>query len=498
MRIAIASLMHESNTFVATPTTRADFGVQVGDELVRVWADAHHEVGGFLEGALCFGYEAVPLLAAAATPAGLVEDEVLAWWLEEFAQLWKSAGELDGLLLALHGAMVIRSFPDGDGEVARRVRALIGNVPLVITHDFHANISEQLVAACDALVVYQTNPHVDQRQRGLRAAELIAATVRGAVRPTMALARPPMIWNILHQNTSRAPLAPLMLHARELETLPGVLSANVVGGYQYADVQEVGPSVVVVTDNDAERAQVEADRLAQLMWNLRVQLAIDLPDAAEAVRQARLPIPDSQAPVVLVEMGDNIGGGSPGDSTLILGELVRQQAEGWLVVVCDSACVQQCESAGISAQVSLQVGGKTDGRHGAPVAVNGRVVNLHDGKYEEPEPRHGGGRFLDQGRTAVLEMIPHPSSLISHLVLNSKRTPPFSLCQLTSLGLDPGAQRIIVVKAAVAFRAAYEPIAGPIIEVDTPGVTAVNPLHFDYRRARRPLWPLNDATPSHR
>ncbi|MFB3041948.1 MAG: MlrC C-terminal domain-containing protein, partial [Candidatus Poribacteria bacterium] len=148
--------------------------------------------------------------------------------------------------------------------------------------------------------------------------------------------------------------------------------------------------------------------------------------------------------------------------------------------------VNACIQAGVRGQVDLKVGGKSDDMHGSPVQIYGRVRLIHDGYYEETEPRHGGGRYHDQGTTTVVEI--EKRSLI---VLTSKRQTPFSLHQLLSLGIDPKQMEIIVVKAAIAYRAAYEPIAGKIIEVDTPGLTAVNPLHFTYRNVRRPLFPLD-------
>jgi microcystin degradation protein MlrC len=218
------------------------------------------------------------------------------------------------------------------------------------------------------------------------------------------------------------------------------------------------------------------------MWEAREKIRIDLPDAAAAVTRA---LEADRGPVVLVEMGDNIGGGSPGDGTFILRELLRQGAREAVCVLYDPDAARQCAAAGIGAELQVVVGGKTDGRHGAPAEIRGKVRSLHDGRFHEPEPRHGGQTEWDQGLTAVVEL---PTG--TRVVLNSHRTAPMSLHQLTSLGLEPERARILVVKAAIAFRAAYEPIAQQIIEVDTPGVTAVNPLHFEYHHVRRPLWPL--------
>jgi microcystin degradation protein MlrC len=190
-------------------------------------------------------------------------------------------------------------------------------------------------------------------------------------------------------------------------------------------------------------------------------------------------------------MGDNIGGGSAGDSTFILTELVAQEAEGWVVVLADPEAMRRCASAGINATVNLSVGGKTDDMHGSPVEISGRVKSLHDGRYIETEARHGGQRYRHQGLTAVVEIPGATPDSASYLVLTTLREPPFSLQQILSLGLQPQHMQILVVKAAIAFRAAYEPIAGAIIEVDTGGLTAVNPARFSFTHLRPGLWGID-------
>src|SRR3569833_2919900 len=274
-------------------------------------------------------------MMATATPGGTVTGDAFETLTGELIESLRRAGPIDGMLLAVHGAMVSESYPDADGEIIRRVRAALGpDLPLVVTHDFHANISPQMVANATATVVYKSNPHIDQRQRGLQAAEILTCTVRGEYQPVQVLARPPLVWNILHQNTKAEPLKSIMDDAAALEGQDGVLVANVSAGYPYADVAEMGPSVLVVTNGDRERAQSEAARIALRMWKSKERLGIDLPDAAAAVERATR---SSRPPVVLVEMGDNIGGGSPGDSTAILAELVRQNAPGAVSVIYDPA-----------------------------------------------------------------------------------------------------------------------------------------------------------------
>ena len=484
--VAIGGIMHESNTFSDTPTDFEAFHTSVGDEIIDAWADTHHEMGGFIQGAAQNGYTLYPTLMAAATPAGRVTDAAFDRLTEMLIQRLKTAPKSEGLLLALHGAMVVESYPDGDGELLRRLRAVFpAEFPIVVTLDHHANVSAQMVNLSTALVIYKTNPHIDQGHRGLQAAALMHRILSEGITPTQSLSKPPMLLNILYQNTSAEPMSSILNAAAELESRDDVLVANVAAGYPYADVYEAGPAFVIVTDNTRQLAHKEAERLSEMLWNVRGQLTLDLPNAAEAVRQA---INAEKHPVILVEMGDNIGGGSPGDSTIILAELLKQDAAEFVVVLWDAESVQTCLRVGVGEEVALSVGGKTDRLHGKPVPIRGRVRLIHDGHFVETEPRHGGQKYHNQGLTAVVELASPHRALV---VLTSRRQTPFSLNQLLSLGVQPQGMRIIVVKAAIAYRAAYEPIAGEIIEVDTPGLTAVNPQHFTYGHLRRPIFPLD-------
>lgn len=487
MRIAIGGIMHESNTFAALPTDRGRFAqgsLTRGDELLATWRDAHHELGGFIEGATRFGYDLAPTVMAWATPAGPVDDDVIDEVVGEIIDGCERS-RADGLLLALHGAMVSRSHPGADGEVLRRLRRALGEgMPIVATLDFHGNVAAVMAEDADALIGYQTYPHIDQRQIGLAAARMMVRTIRKEIRPRTAVARPPMILNLLGQETDREPMRSLMALAREAERRPGLLSVSLMAGFPYADVPMMGPAVIVVADDDRDAAQAVADELAGKMWEVRRELVVACPKPVEAVRLA---MASDRRPVLLVDLGDNIGGGSAGDGTVLLAELLRQRAVGSVVVLHDPEAVELARRAGRGGRFECAVGGHVDRLHGDPVPVRGVVRSLHPGTWVEDLPRHGGRRFNDQGPTAVVD-IDGPNTL----VLNSQRTPPFSLGQITSLGIDPTQQSILVVKAAVAYRAAYAPIAGRVIEVDSPGLTAIDPARFTFRHIRRPMFPLDD------
>ena len=418
-----------------------------------------------------------------ATPSGpvvdAVLDEVTAYMIAELRRQ-----RPDGLLLALHGAMVAESYPDADGEVLSRLRQALGpDFPIVVTFDLHGNLSQKQIDNCHAAVAYRTCPHVDQEECGLRAATVLHFTLRHGLRPVQALAKPPLIVNIMAHDTSQEPLHSFMEALSDAELRPGIERISFLPGFAYADVPQMGPSVLVVADNDRVLAAREAARIADQVWNMRDRLTAKLPDARTAVAQA---LQATRLPVILVDTGDNVGGGSAADGTMVLAEMLRQGATDGVVCLYDPESVRQCAAAGVGADVKLVAGGKVDRWHGDPLALTGRVRVLHDGTYTELAVRHGGRRLNHMGLTALVE-----TQGRNLLVLNSQRHPPFSLGQLTCLGIQPERQRILVVKAAIAYKAAYAPVAGSIIEVDTPGLTAVNPERFDYKHIRRPMFPLD-------
>ncbi len=310
--------------------------------------------------------------------------------------------------------------------------------------------------------------------------------VRGEIKPVQAVVNPPMIYNIIFQNTYAPPYKPITDETISIErTNPKILAASAPGGYQYADVPYVGPAVIVATDNDPALAKREAQRIADMIWATRDRIKLDIPDPAGAVRMAKAA---AKFPVALMDTGDNIGGGSAGDSTFLLDELIKQKAEGWVVVIADPAAVQAAVKAGIGEGFDMAVGGKTDNMHGEPVRVRGRVRSIHDGKYVETEVRHGGGRYHEMGLSAVIEAEGSTRDLPNILIVTTKRSSPNSLHQLVSCGVYPERMKILTVKGTIAPRAAYEPVAAQIIAVDSPGATAVNPARFTFRHARENLF----------
>ena len=490
--IGVAGIAHESNSFNIKKTELEDFNVILGEsqqeraERFFAGSTAKTTSAGYIEGAKQFGLELYPTLITSATPRGPVTDQAFNAMMNEIISGLKAGPKLQGILLNLHGAMVVESYPSGDEEIVRRVRNAFGPaMPIVVTHDFHANITPQMIELCNVLITFKENPHLDTYDRGIQAADIMAKIVSGKVKPVQSLVKAPMVYNIAFQNTYSNPLLPITSESKIAEKIPGVLAVSVSGGYQYADVPWMGPSVVVVTDNNKALADKEAKRLSQMLWDTRESTRINNPKPAEAVKMAMM---HEGRPVVLIDMGDNIGGGSTGDSSFMLEELIRQKAQGWAMVIYDPEAYKIAENAGVGKAFDFKVGGKMDNMHGNPVQIKGEVRSLNVGKYLETEIRHGGGRYWNMGNTAVIQMDGSTLDEPNLLLITTKPASPNSAHIFISNGVYVERQKILVVKGAIAPRAAYEPFASLLISVDSPGATAINPSWFKYYNIRNNLF----------
>ncbi len=489
-RVAVGGFKHESNSFNPAKTTLADYTIQEAGKMkedpLDLWGRSNSDVSGFIAGGKQEGFELLPALVADATPKGPLTTETYDTITARLIAKFKSLGKIDGILLALHGAMVVEGYPHGDEETMRRMRKAFGDqLPIIVVSDYHANVSPETVKLATVLITYKQVPHLDTKERGIQAAHIMNGILSGKVKVTKAIVKPPMVYNIIFHNTYQKPFLPITQATIELEKNPKVLAASANGGYQYADVPWTGPAVTIATNNDQALADREAKRIADMIWNLRDQLKLNIPTPAQAVKAA---MAAPKFPVALMDTGDNIGGGSAGDSTFILEELLKQKATGWVFVIADPAAVKAAVKAGIGGTFDMPVGGKTDNMHGKPVRIKGRVKSLHDGNYIETEVRHGGARYHELGLSAVIEAEGSTRDLPNILLLTTERSSPNSLNQIISCGIYPQRMKILVAKGTIAPRAAYEPVAAEIVYVDSPGATAVNPARFTYKLARPGLF----------
>jgi microcystin degradation protein MlrC len=485
VRVGIIALLQESNTFIDGRTTLAHFEQDVlcdGEEVRRRFEGTHHEVGGFFQGLADEGIDAVPIFAARALPYGMLTAETFETLLVRMDAALAQAGPLDGLLVAPHGATVCETVPDVDGSWLEMLRCRVGpQVPIIGTLDLHANLSPRMVAACNALIAYRTNPHLDQRERGVQAARLMARTLRGEVRPTMAAAFLPLAVNIERQSTADGPCQWLYEQDARVGWHRQFVTTSCVLGFPYADVAEMGAARVVVTDGDPTLARAWAQELSRTWWDRRYEFRGQLICVKDAVaRAATLP-----GPVCLLDMGDNVGGGSPGDGTILLRVLMNAGIGSAFGCLYDPIAYTHASSAGVTAQLPMAVGAHTDRWHGKAIQAEFTVRGLYSGQFEEAEVRHGGLRQFDQGPTAVVETAGGLTIMVT-----SKRMVPFSLQQLSSCGIDPTRFRVLVAKGVHAPVAAYAPVCKHLIRVNTPGVTTADLSQLDYRHRRRPMFPF--------
>jgi microcystin degradation protein MlrC len=357
-------------------------------------------------------------------------------------------------------------------------------VPIAVTLDFHTNLTRAMVEHADLLHGYKTYPHVDMAERGVEATERLLDMASGRLRPAVAFRQPRLLPPLASQRTAAGPMRRLYDLAGELEQDPRVVSISIFAGFPLADIPDAGLSIYVAARGDQALADSLADRLEAVAWEHRHEFRHAALPVADAVAQA---LALDGGPVVLADIADNTGGGAAGDGTELLRELLRVGARS-AVVAClwDPEAAAACARAGVGATITLRVGGKTDDRHGAPIEVTGRVRTLSDGRFVHKGPMLRGleGRL---GTTAVLEVGG------VKVILISLRWQTLDPEMLRFVGIDPLAEKILVVKSTVHYRAAFEPIARAILEVDAPGLSSSNLARFDFKRVRRPIFPLDDV-----
>jgi microcystin degradation protein MlrC len=489
-RIAIGGLIHETHTFAQGLTTLADFQsrpLHYGDELLQAMGGTRSAIGGMIDGALARGWSLRPTAYGSAMPGGVVAEAAYRTILAELLDRLAAAGPVEGVLLALHGAMVSEEQLDPESHILSEVRKIVGPAtPIVVELDMHGNISPRTVELATVLVAFDTNPHLDPYPKGLEAVAILERLLRGQVRPTAAYRQPPLMFAPQATATADLPLRAVHERAAAMKQDERVVTICVMAGFAYADTPHTGASIIVTTHDQPALAQAYAQELADLMLeHHRAALPEFLPPD-EAVAQA---LARPGGPIILVDSADNIGGGTPGDGTDALRAMLAHPVQEGTIVLADAAAVAACWQAGQGAEITLAVGGKHDRWHGDPVTVTGLVRALSAGEFAcELAENHFAsffGNTIRMGRTVWLR------AAGVNIILTEQKTPPFDLAQLRGVGVIPEAQKMIVVKSAVAYRAAYLPIAAGVIELDTAGLCTANLARFPYRHLRRPIFPLD-------
>ncbi|MBI2215835.1 MAG: M81 family metallopeptidase, partial [Candidatus Rokubacteria bacterium] len=477
MRFFIGMFSHETNTFSTLPSGRPEFearDLRYGGEIVERFRGTGTCLGGMIDTAAARGVTLVPSVAAAASPAGRVAKDVYEHVTGRLVADLRAAGRVDGVLLDLHGAMVPEGLEDGEGPILAAVRGAVGpGVPIAVTLDFHANVTRAMVEHATLLHGYKTYPHVDMHERGREATERLLDVVERRVRPAVAYRQPPLLPPLGRQGTACGPMRRLYDRAEEMEQDSRVVSISIFAGFPLADIHDAGLSIYVATHGDQALADRLADELAALAWEHRREFLHEALPVQDAVARA---LAIDGRPVILADMADNPGGGASGDGTEILRELLRAGARS-ATVAClwDPQAAAACAAAGVGSTITVKIGGKVDDRHGAPVEVTGGVRTLSDGRFVHKGPMMRGleGRL---GLTAVLD------ANDVKIILISKRWQTLDPEMIRFVGIDPVAEKVLVVKSTIHYRAAFEPIAHTIVEVDAPGLSSSTLGRFRFTR----------------
>jgi microcystin degradation protein MlrC len=490
--VLTAELQHETNTFCKLPTTYQGFvdrALLFGEHAVA--ARRHHNtaLAGFMDAALAHDWNLVHVLSADAAPGGRVTRDAFDRLTDPIiAAIQAHKGTLHGIALGLHGAMATEFGDDGEGELLARVRRQVGAaLPIAITLDPHAHVTRAMCDLAQIMVCFKTYPHVDMRIAGKHAGDILQRSMLGEIRPrTLRVARP-MLEEASGGRTDVGPMIERLARARAYEQQPDVFAVSVNGGFAYADIAEVGPTVLVTAQGDMTAHARFASELADDMWAKRADRLEQFHTAAQAAGLCKTYSQGKdKRPIVVADYADNPGGGAYGDSTVLLQALlaagVQDACFGPMV---DAETVQQLWKHQIGDSVAIHLGGKTDPRFGgAPLALQCRLVLLSDGNYVGSGAMIGGLQ-RSWGPTAVIAVDG------IEILVTTQRSQILDLQQLEAFGIQPQAKRVVALKSMQHFRAEFEPIAGQVIVCDSGALCTLDYARLPFSNVPRPIFPLD-------
>jgi microcystin degradation protein MlrC len=460
MRIAIGHLNHEVTIFSPLRTTLEDcrpIYFELGQGVLDLHRGRFTEVSGMIEAAEQEGVTLIPTLTAQALPGGPFTDETWAYLKGEILSRIAAAGDIDGVLLALHGAASTESLDCAEADLCAAVRRQIGpDLPLVVTFDLHGSVSTGTTDNVDALLGYKTCPHVDQAEIGARALRLLLDIKRRGYRPFTILEKIPMLTPYF-DNTSHGPLGTLMDRGREMEQEPGIVAVSLFNSQVESGMRELGRSIVIVAEDEAARPWEKAQELRSLWWDLRFEFKNHRITTEQAIARMRQP---GERPLMLIPRGDDPFSGGPGDGTFMLAAVLDNDIRN-AVVACvpDGESVQRAVAAGVGNSVRLRIGGKLDSVHHRPLDIVAQVTCLTEGSHPLPLTHISQ---VDMGPAAAVRVGD------TDIILTSNRTPAYDPPLFRRFGIDLATKRVLVLKSA-GQAALWQELDPETVEVDSPG-----------------------------
>jgi microcystin degradation protein MlrC len=497
-RIAVAGFQHETNTFAPGLATYSEFeeadawpGLLKNDEVIRELSGLSVSLTGFTDAAIAYGgYELMPVLWCAAEPSSYVTNDAFERIAGQIVEGIRDAGELDGIYLELHGAMVTQAFEDGEGELLRRIRELTGpDLPIAVSFDLHANITPEIIRHASSINIFRTYPHIDLVDAGARS---FISMQRLLTSETLykAFRQVPFLVPLTSQHTGSEPCRSIYA---SLEHLGGetFFSADIAMGFPPADIYHAGPSVVAYAGTQIA-ADKAADSLLQTLIDAENEFVDVLQSPQAAVTEAMAH--SGPKPIVIADAQDNAGAGAPSDTTGLLSALVQANAQGVvLALLNDVEVAAQAHELGENAEFPALLGGKSGQGGQYPYAGRFRIEALSNGEFPFTGPMYDG-MTASFGPMAVLRVLDTPADV--RVVIGSVRCQCLDQAIFTHIGIEPSEQQIVVVKSSVHFRADFEPIADKVLVVEAPGAHPCRLDKIKYKNLR-PGVRLGPGGPQH-
>ena len=488
MRAVIAMMQHETNTFSPVPTPFSRFGtngidVPCGNDALKSFDGTGTGFGAFVDIARSADMELATPIAGNAAPSGPVESEAYSAMTDAICESISKG--CDVCFLDLHGAMVTESLTDGEGELLRRIRSIAPDLPIAISLDLHANLTEAMVENCDIMVGYKTYPHIDMYGAGEHSGRLMLRMLNSEIDPVMTWGNIPLLAQTLRMGHSDIPMGPLIDAARNYEK-DGLLAASIFGGFPLADISEAGMSAVTISNGNLQRANDARDALLESAWNYRHEFIFDslpIEETIDGVKNL------NGSPILLLDHADNSASGGTQDTTAALAAVINSNLEDVAVfAICDPVAVAEMTAVGVGNEITVSLGGKTDmpsiSHRGEPLVLSGKVHSLTDGSFQITAEM-GKGTWAAMGPSAVLDLGKIKIAVIS------RHTEPFDLGHLQSLGIEPTQCRFILLKSRIHYRAGFRAVAAHEIPISGIGVTSSDNSLFDFKNVRRPIFPLD-------
>ena len=494
-RYVLALVKHETNTFSPIPTPLASFGhgegPAFGAPVAGLYRGTNTPLAAYLDLAAKERAEVVTPVAAESWPSNRASRATFEFLVRPIEDAVRAG--CDAVFLDLHGAMVIDDSDDPEGEIATRIRRIAPRMPIAVTLDYHANLCGDLIDNATVVTGYKTYPHVDMAETGRLAGSILLRALDGEIEPVMAWGSRPMLASIMRHAPEDGPSGEIVAMARAAEAGGRVLAATWLPSFPHADTPHTAVSAVVVADarrGGRGAAREVCDRMLDLAWRRRAGFDHHAPPLAESVARARtLGLANPGAPVLLIDHCDNCGSGGAQDAMKVVAEILAQELDGVAIApIRDPVAVETMVAAGVGQRVRLALGGRTDmpaiGLSGRPLGIEGTVARITDGEFTVTGPMYTGIR-MTMGRTAVLD------TGRAKIVVTSRPHEPFDLGVFTHAGIDPRAQRYLMLKSRIHYRAGFGPIAAHIVECAGEGVTNADLSVYRYRKLTRPIHPLD-------